>query len=66
MAGKERTKSEGNKPEDYITDRMMQAGVAAYATHQGGEPAEAVIAIWKALHDESQREAMEIYWNMYD
>ena len=66
MAGKERTKTEGYQPEDYLTDRAMQAGVAAYATHLGGKPAEAVVAIWKAVHDEVQREALELYWNMYD
>lgn len=44
----------------------MRAGVAAYIEHMGGNPDDVVTAIWCALSAERQREAMDLYWDMYD
>jgi len=48
-----------------MTDFMKQAGISAYAQHRGGDPELLVLAVWKAMKEAKQKEALEKYWALY-
>lgn len=49
-----------------MTERMVEAGVNAYSVSDDTNPEELVQAIYKAMKDAKQKEALETYWKQYD
>lgn len=44
---------------------MTEAGISAYVEHRDAEPEQLVHAIWTAMKDAKQKEALEKYWELY-
>ena len=47
-----------------MTEKMIDAGVEAYLENKDKDPDTLVNAVWKAISDAKQVEALEKYWNV--
>lgn len=49
-----------------MTDKMIEAGVSAYLENKDNEPTVLIDAIWQAISDAEQKEALSKYWKSYE